>query len=56
MPKFKEATARLYTNIFVCRVCKSKIRAQPTKVKLGLVKCRNCGSKQLRVKHKEIKG
>jgi ribosomal protein L40E len=56
MAKFKEAVARLYTNVFVCRVCKSKLRSQPVKVKLGMVKCRTCGSRQLRVKHKEVKG
>jgi ribosomal protein L40E len=56
MPKFKEAMNRLFTNVFVCRRCKSKIRADPIKVKLGKVKCRKCYSKQLRVKHKEIRG
>ncbi|MCD6547321.1 MAG: 50S ribosomal protein L40e [Nanoarchaeota archaeon] len=56
MAKFKEAVERLFTNVFVCRVCKSKIRADPQKVKLGKVKCRKCYSKQLRPKHKEVKG
>lgn len=56
MAKFKEAIARLYTNVFVCRVCKSKIRTQPIKVRLGKVKCRKCNSRQLRAKHREIKG
>ena len=56
MAKFKEAQERLFTNVFVCRSCKSKIRADPQKVKLGKVKCRKCGSKQLRPKHKEVKG
>ncbi|RLE44444.1 50S ribosomal protein L40e [Candidatus Woesearchaeota archaeon] len=48
MAKFPEAEARKFKNIFVCRKCKSKIRAQPLKVKLGKVKCRKCGSKALR--------
>lgn len=56
MPKFKEAMDRIFKNVFVCRVCKSKIRADPLKVRLGLVKCRKCKSKKLRVKHKEVKG
>jgi ribosomal protein L40E len=56
MTKFKEAMARLYTNVFVCRVCKAKMRADPLKVKQGKIKCRSCFAKQLRVKHKEIKG
>ena len=56
MGKSKEATARLFTNIFVCRKCKAKIRADPLKVRLGKIKCRKCKSKKLRVKHKEAKG
>jgi len=56
MAKFKEAIARLYTNVFVCRVCKSKVRSDPLKVRLGKVKCRKCKSKALRPKHREVKG
>ncbi|MCW1296666.1 MAG: 50S ribosomal protein L40e [Candidatus Parvarchaeota archaeon] len=56
MAKFKEAESRLFQNVFVCRVCKSKIRASPYKVKSGKVKCRKCGSRALRPKHKEVKG
>ncbi|MBW2979427.1 50S ribosomal protein L40e [Candidatus Woesearchaeota archaeon] len=48
MARFAEAEARKFKNVFVCRKCKSKIRAQPIKVKLGKVKCRKCGSKALR--------
>ena len=48
MAKFKEAQARLYKNIFVCKVCKRKIRAPNMKVIQGKVKCRNCKSKALR--------
>ena len=55
MTKFKEATARLYTNVFVCRVCKSKIRADPLKVRSRQVKCRKCYCKDLRPKHREVK-
>ncbi|MDD5181979.1 MAG: hypothetical protein PHC66_02290 [Candidatus Nanoarchaeia archaeon] len=56
MAKFKEAMNRLFTNMFVCRNCKSKLRADPLKVRLGEIKCRKCQSKQLRPKHKEVKG
>lgn len=51
---FPEAIARLYHRVFVCRVCKSKIRADPAKVKAGKVKCRKCGSKALRPKRKPV--
>jgi ribosomal protein L40E len=55
MAKFVEAQNRLFKNMFVCRKCKHKIRASPVKVKLGQVKCRKCGSHQLRPKKREKK-
>jgi ribosomal protein L40E len=52
MPKklFPEATSRIFHRVFVCRVCKSKIRADIAKVRAGKVKCRKCGSRALRPK------
>jgi len=52
---FPEATKRLYLRVFVCRKCKSKIRADYVKVREGKIKCRKCGSKHLRPKRKEKK-
>jgi ribosomal protein L40E len=52
---FPEATKRLYHRVFVCRKCKSKIRADYSNVREGKVKCRKCGSKLLRPKRKEKK-
>ncbi len=49
---FPETMARLFTNVFVCKVCKSKIRADAAKVRLGKVKCRKCGSRALRPKRR----
>jgi len=46
--KFPEAEARLFHNIFICKKCKSKIRAPNLKVSEGKVSCRKCGSKALR--------
>jgi ribosomal protein L40E len=48
MAKFPEAEARLFRNIFVCRRCKSKVRAPNLKVIAGKVSCRKCRSKALR--------
>ena len=48
MAKIPEAEKRLHQNIFVCRKCKSKIRASPMKVSQGKVACRKCSSKALR--------
>ena len=57
MPRktFPEAMDRLYHRVFVCRKCKSKIRTDYSKVKEGKVKCRKCGSKDLRPKRREKK-
>ncbi len=52
---FPEAVARIFNRVFVCKKCKSKIRTDYSKVKAGKVKCRKCGSKQLRPKRKEKK-
>ena len=48
MVKFPEAEKRLFKNIFVCRKCKSKLKAPTLKVIAGKVKCRKCNSKALR--------
>ena len=48
MVKFPEAMNRLFGNIYVCRKCKSKIRANPSKVRNKKVKCRKCDSRALR--------
>lgn len=52
--QFKEAQRRLFHNIYVCKVCKRKIRADPRDVQLGKVKCRKCGSRELRPKKKTL--
>lgn len=58
MPKKAMGPAfdRLFKNVFICLRCNGKIRAQPDKVKRGLIKCRRCGSKKLRPKAKEPRG
>jgi ribosomal protein L40E len=52
---YPEAMERIFNRVFVCKVCKSKIRADPGKVRIGKVKCRKCGSKALRAKKKPTK-
>jgi len=52
---FPEAMHRLFFRVYVCKVCKRKIRADPAKVRAGRVKCRRCGSKALRPKRRPIK-
>ena len=53
MVKFAEGQTRLYKNIFVCRNCKTKIRAPSSKILLGKVHCRKCKSKALRAVRKK---
>lgn len=48
MVKFKEASARMFRNVYICKKCKTKIRTTPQKVMFGLAKCRRCGHKALR--------
>ncbi|MEK6847680.1 MAG: hypothetical protein AABX50_00975 [Nanoarchaeota archaeon] len=48
MAKILEATNRLFKNIFVCKNCQSKIRADPQKIMKGKVRCRKCGKKAFR--------
>jgi ribosomal protein L40E len=48
MAKFPEAEARLFKNIFVCRICKSKIRTTNLRVIAKKTACRKCSSKVLK--------
>ena len=53
MTKFAEAENRKMKGVFVCRKCKSKIRASSMKVSAGKVSCRKCGASVLRPKRKK---
>jgi ribosomal protein L40E len=53
MVKFPEAMDRKFKNIFVCRRCKSKIRAPTLSVLAGKISCRKCGAKTLKPKRKK---
>ena len=48
MAKIPEAQNRLFKNIFVCKKCKSKIRADPQKILKGKVRCRKCAKDAFR--------
>tara|TARA_Y100000310_G_scaffold302635_1_gene340144 strand:+ start:6226 stop:6390 length:165 start_codon:yes stop_codon:yes gene_type:complete len=48
MAKFPEATSRMHKNIFVCKKCKSKIRAPIQKIMLKKISCRRCKAKHFR--------
>ena len=46
--KLPAAQGRLFKNIFVCKECKSKMRAEARKIIEGKVRCRKCLSKAFR--------
>ena len=51
--KFPEADVRLFRNKFVCRRCKSVLRAPARKVTDQDVKCRACAGKKFKPKRKK---
>jgi len=53
--KIPEAMNRMYKNIFICKNCKSRVRADPRRIMSSKVRCRKCGYDQLRAKVKEKK-
>lgn len=48
MAVFKEAMARLFNGVYVCRGCEAKIRVPIGKVLAGKGVCRKCNCKNLR--------
>lgn len=46
--KIPEAQNRLFKNVFVCKNCKSKKKAEPLKIIQGKIKCRKCGKSAFR--------
>lgn len=53
MAKIPEAQARLYKNVFVCKKCKTKVRAPNIKILQGKIKCRRCDGKEFRAVRKK---
>ncbi|MFH1642044.1 MAG: 50S ribosomal protein L40e [Nanoarchaeota archaeon] len=48
MAKFPEAEARLFKRVFVCKKCKTKIRAPNLKILAGKINCKKCSSSAFR--------
>ena len=53
MAKVAAAQSRLFKNVFVCKKCRSKIKAESRKIITGKIKCRKCGGKAFRPKKKK---
>ncbi len=48
MAKIPEAQNRLFKNVFVCKKCHAKIKADHQKILKGKIKCRKCSKKAFR--------
>ena len=46
--KLPAAQARMFKNVFVCKNCKAKIRADPRKIIEGKIRCRKCKKRAFR--------
>jgi len=46
--KIPIAQERLFKNVFVCRNCSLKMRADPKKIAEGKVRCRKCKKRAFR--------
>lgn len=46
--KIPVAQERLFKNVFVCRDCSTKVRAEARKIIEKKVRCRKCGKKSFR--------
>lgn len=46
--KIPAAQARLFKNVFICKNCSSRIRAEAKKIIEGRVRCRKCKKKAFR--------
>ncbi len=51
--KIPAAQARLFKNVFVCKSCSTKMRADPKKILERKVKCRKCGKREFRAIRKK---
>ncbi|MBN1923374.1 MAG: hypothetical protein JW791_01265 [Nanoarchaeota archaeon] len=51
MVRIPEANKRLFSNIFVCKKCKTKVRSDSNRIRNKEVKCRKCNSKEFRAKN-----
>ncbi len=53
MAKIQIATDRVFKNVFICKKCGTKIRADPKKIIEKKVKCRKCKGKNFRQKKRK---
>jgi formylmethanofuran dehydrogenase subunit E len=52
--KIEAAHARLFKEMFICRRCGSKIKAQSRKVSEGKIRCRKCKGNVFKPKSRKV--
>lgn len=53
MAKFEEAITRNYSRKYICKNCKTSIRADPLKILAAKISCRGCQQKRFRAPRKK---
>jgi len=53
MAKIPAAQARLFKNVFICKNCGAKIKADARKIITGKIRCRKCRGKAFKPKRKK---
>jgi formylmethanofuran dehydrogenase subunit E len=48
MAKLAPTQARIFKNIFICKNCKRRVRAEPLKILNNKIVCRKCSEKDFR--------
>ena len=51
--KIPSAQKRMFGNVFICKSCASKIKADPRKIIEGKIKCRKCKKRSFRTMRKK---
>lgn len=51
--KIPDAQRRLFKNIFICKNCSTRMRADPKKIAEGKVRCRKCKKRAFRQPRKK---
>jgi DNA-directed RNA polymerase subunit RPC12/RpoP len=52
--KIAAAQARLFKNVFVCKGCGTKLKAESRRITEGSIKCRNCNGKIFKPKSRKV--
>ena len=51
--KIPVAQTRLFKNVFICKNCNARIKADPKKIAIGTVRCRKCKKRAFKAPRKK---